>query len=145
MKLANYVIMLLTMMIILEFIGLPTGLSSILNSFGVNINSNTGQLISADIGNSTFWNWIFANTGILVLVSAFAAVIVGLFAKSFDTSLVIAPFIVSLASLMIGTFSGLISYAASIGQNWTIAIIVTIFIPIAAGFIMACLDEFAGR
>jgi uncharacterized membrane protein YczE len=146
MKLGNWVVMLLTMMIVLEFLGIPTGLSSTLSYFGVNINPVTSQLVSADIGNSSFWSYIFGEgLGILLILLGGGAIIVGLFAKSYDTSLVILPLITTIAGLFIGTFWSIIKYTQMLGQDWMTALIATIFIALGAGFIFSCVDYFAGR
>lgn len=145
MKLGEFVVMLLTMMTIMEFAGIPTGLSATLQNFGVVINTNTSQLISADIGNSSFWSSIFGSTGFLVLLAGGAAVIVGLFAKSYDTSLVVLPLIVSTGTLFISTFWAVIKYVQVIGQDWMTAMVSVIFIAVGAGFIWSCVDYFAGR
>jgi ABC-type transport system involved in cytochrome c biogenesis permease component len=137
--------MLTAMMIVLEFFGMPTGLSGVLNEFGININPTTHQLINADIENSTFFSWIFGNAGIFILISGEAAVIVGLFAKSYDTSLVVLPIIISVATLFASTSWFIIKYAQSIGQDWITMLIATIFIPIGIGFIWSCVSYFAGR
>jgi len=145
-KLGHFVVILLTMMVVLEFMGIPTGLSSTLEEFGITINSNTSQLISADIGNSSFWTSIFGdNTGKLILLIGGGAVIVGLFARGYDTSLVILPIVTTTAILFISTFWSIIKYTQVLGQDWMTALISTIFIALGAGFIWSCIDYFAGR
>lgn len=145
MKLGEMVVMLLTMMVVLEFIGIPTGISATLNSYGVNINPKTSELISADMGNSSIWHYIFGNTGILILLLGGGAVIVGLFAKSYDTSLVVLPLIITTATLFISTFSGIIEFTKTLGQAWMTALVSTIFIALGAAFIWSCIDYFTNR
>lgn len=144
-KLGEFVVILLTMMVVLEFIGIPTGLSSTLGNFGITINPETSELINADIGNSSFWSSIFGSTGFLIALIGGGAIIVGLFAKGYDPSLVILPIITSTAILFISTFWSVIKYTQEMGQGWMTALISTIFIALAAGFIWSCVDYFAGR
>jgi len=142
MKFGGWVVMLVTFVVFLEFLGIPTGLSIVLQSFGVNINSNTGDLVSFGLDGSTFWTTILAA---LLVISAGGAVIIGLFAKSYDTSLIIAPLIVAIAGIMIGIFGGTILYVVTLGQRWMTMLISTLFIALGVGFIMSCVDYFAGR
>ena len=145
MRLGEWLILLVGMMIVLEFFGIPTGLSGTLTQFGIDINPVTSELINADIENSSFFSWIFGNAGILILVSGGAAVIVGLFAKGYDTSLVILPLVISVGTLFASTSWFIIKYAQSINQDWITMLIATIFIPMGIGFIWSCVDYFAGR
>jgi hypothetical protein len=145
MRLGGWITMLLGMMIFLEFLAIPTGLSVVLQNFGVSINPNTAELVDADIENSTFFGWIFGNTGVLILLIGGGAVIVGLFAKSYDTSLIVLPILVSIATLFASTSWAIINHAQSLGQGWITALVATIFIPLGVGFIWACVDYFAGR
>lgn len=146
MKLGSFVVMFLCMVMFLEFVGVPTGASTILGSFGVNINSNTGALISADVEQSAFWGWIFGSgAGILVVLSLGGAVIVGLFAKTFDTSLVILPLIVSLGTLLSSTVWTIIKYMNTLGEPWATNIVALIMAGVGVAFVMSCVDYFAGR
>ena len=145
MKLGTFVVMFLVMVMFLEFVGVPTGASTILGTFGININSNN-ELTDIDSGNSTFWDWIFgAGAGILLIISAGGAVIIGLFAKSYDTSLVILPFIVSIGTLLSSTMFTIIKYMNGYGQAWATNIVAMVLVGVGIAFIMSCVDYFAGR
>jgi hypothetical protein len=145
MNLGSWLIMLTAMMIVLEFFGMPTGLSVVLDKFGIEINPITHQLVTADIEQSTFFSKIFTNTGILLLVTWGGAVIVGFFAKGYDTSLIILPLVISVGTLFASTSWFIIKYAQSLNQDWITMLIATIFIPMGVGFIWSCVDYFAGR
>lgn len=145
MKLGNWMVMIVAMVIFLEFMGIPTGLSVILNSFGININSTTGEVINAGLDNSSFWNSIFGISGVLILLASGGAVVVGLFAKSYDTSLIILPLIITIGGLFIITFGTIILYVKSLDVQWMTMLITTIFGTLGVGFIMSCVDYFAGR
>jgi hypothetical protein len=145
MKLGGWMVMIVSMIIFLEFMGIPTGLSVILNSFGITINSTSGELVNAGLDNSSFWNQIFGASGILILLAAGGAVVVGLFAKSYDTSLVILPLIVIIGGIFIVTFGTIILYVKALDIQWMTMLITTIFGALGVGFIMSCVDYFAGR
>ena len=146
MKMQEYVIMFITMIIFLEFAGVPTGFSATLEQFGINWNENTHQLVSADLENSGFWDEIFSSSsGILILLVGVGAIVVGLFAKSYDTSLIILPFVIYIGGLFTLTSWTIIKYAQTLGQNWITLLVATIFIPLGIGFILSCVDYFAGR
>ena len=156
MKLGQWVIMLLTMMVVLQFMGIPTGIESTLNTFGVNITAEDGQLVKADIGDSGFWKVLFADEafnilgisftgGILLILLGGGAIIVGLFARSYDVSLVILPLVVFVAGIFISTFWSVIKYVQDFGESWATGLIATIFIALGVGFVWACVDYFAGR
>ena len=148
MKLGIKITMLLTMMIFMEFVGVPTGLGQTLGYFGIEVNQETHELITADIESSSFWGWVLGNAGgILLTVSAGAAIIIGFFAKSYDTSLVILPLIVAVAGWMISTFWLLIKYVDTLptGADWMTKLVATIFFALGILFAWACVDYFAGR
>jgi len=142
MKLGGWMVMIVSMIIFLEFMGIPTGLSVILNSFGITINSASGELINAGLDNSSVWLQILT---VLTALSIGGAVIVGLFAKSYDTSLVILPLIVAIGGIFIVTFGAIILYVKALDIQWMTMLITTIFGALGVGFIMSCVDYFAGR
>ena len=145
MRLGDWVVMILAMIIFLEFVGIPTGASAVLENFGITINPTTSELTNSDMANSTFFGWVFGNAGILLVLLGGGAIVIGLFAKSYDTSLIILPLVVSIGTTLFLTFSAILVYAQSIGQPWITALVGTIFIPIGAGFVMSCVDYFSGR
>ena len=144
MKVWNYIFMFIAMMVFLEFVGLPTGLSGTLNYFNIQFNSETSQLITADLESSTLYNFIFGSTGILILLLTGGVVIVGFFTKSFNPELILLPFVTVVLVKFIGTAWAIIKYAQTTGQDWIIAIIATIFIPLGVGYIIATVEWFKG-
>jgi len=147
MKFGGWVVMLTVMIVFLTFIGLPTGLTSIINSVGININSTSAELISADVESSSLWDKIFGSTNgiIVLLIASGGAIVIGLFAKGYDVSLVIAPLIILVGGLFIGTFWGIIKFVSTFNQWWMTSIIVLVFSGLGIGFAIACVDYFAGR
>lgn len=143
----DYTIIFVTMALFMTFMGIPTGLTVILNQLGININPATLQFINISLGNSVFWNWIFTEGALAVLVSSgVGAIIVGFFARSYDSSLIILPIIISFAGLYISLFGITILYVVNtIQQAWATNLIVTVFGALGLGFIWSCVSYFAGR
>lgn len=144
MRIGEFCVVILTMIIFLEFIGISTGLTAITTNYGVEINDTTGELISADIENSTSYSYLFGLTGILVALGLSGAVVVGFFTKSFDTSLVILPLIVTTAGLFMKTSWTIISHVQELSQAWATNVITIIFVGIGVAFIWSCVDYFRG-
>jgi len=147
MKLGGWVVTLSAMILFLTLMGLPTGLDSIMTSIGVTTNSSTSEIVSADIEQSTIWSKIFGTTGILVLIigTGVGSVLIGLFGKGYDVSLVYAPFLVAIAGIFVSTFWGIIIYVKGFEQLWMTSIVTLIFGVLGLGFAMSCLDYFGGR
>lgn len=144
MKLGEFCVVLLVMIVFLQFMGIPTGLDAITTSYGIIIGD--GELTSADIGNSTSYLYIFgAVTGILILLAGAGAVVVGLFAKSYDTSLIILPLVIATGGLFIGTFWSVILHVQTLNQSWATNVVTIIMGGIGVAFIWSCVDYFAGR
>jgi len=137
-KIWGFTVMFLTMMLFLEFMGIPTGAGNTLQAFG--ITTEDSNLVSADFEQSELWNKIFIGNGILVAIGL-GTVVVGLFTRTYDTSLVIIPLILTLASWMIVAFASIMTIVSGETQ-WLIKIISLIFIGLGAAFIGACVDYF---
>lgn len=157
MKLGAWLVMLTVMILFLSMIGLNiAGLNPIREAVGVQINETTGEVINADIENSSFFGKLFGagtftlfgvefTAGILIALLGTGMIVIGLFAKGYDTSLIILPFVVFVAGLFISTFWSIISYVNDFHQSWMTSIITIIFVGLGIGFIMSCVDYFAGR
>ena len=142
MKLGGWVVMLLSMITFLTLLGIPpAGVGGILEKFGVGIDVDA-QDINADVENSTFWTWAI---GALTLLGVGGTILIGLFGKGYDPSLIYAPIIVLIAGLFISSFWAVISMVASYHQFWMTSIVTLIFVGLGGGFIMSCLDYFGGR
>ena len=147
MKTWNYIIIMVTMIIFMQFTGIDTGSSDTLKVINVSIDNQTGTLNSYDVQESSLWSKIFgaAGVGILVgLVGAVGAVIAGLLGKSFNENLIILPLITAVLAQFIAVGINLITYANSLGEGWLTAIIATIFIPLIVGFALSLVEFFRG-
>ncbi len=146
MKLGGYMIMIVTMIMFLQFIGIPTGAQTILKYVGVEINDQSGYLNNADLESSSFFDKIFNNlTGILFIIGAAGVVIIGLFGRGYDTSLVIVGLVIAVGSAFASTFWTIIKFMQGFGVQWATNIVALIFVGVGLGFIIACVDYFAGR
>ncbi|HDK42076.1 MAG TPA: hypothetical protein ENG87_01750 [Candidatus Pacearchaeota archaeon] len=147
MKLGAWLVMLTVMIMFITTMGINTGLNPILTKLGVTINSDTSQLQTADLESSTFWDKLFnSNTGFLIVLAGGAVIVtIGLFARGYDTSLILLPFVIFVSGLYIKTFWSLISFTLDFNQWWLTSIVGIIFTGLGVGFIMANVDYFGGR
>ena len=144
MRLQGWVVMLVGLILFLTLMGFPTGLESIVGKLGVSINATNGDFI-ANAEASTLWNDVFNTGGFLVALTLTVGVIViGLFAKGYDPSLIYAGICVMVGFMFIGTFWGVMSMVGGYEQWWLTAIIGFIFTTLSFGFIMALIDYFGG-
>lgn len=133
MKLGSWLIMITGMIIFLTILGIDSGLVYILEQLGL---TSGGDLMS-----SNFYTTMFAALAVI----GSGAVVVGLFAKSYDTSLVILPFILFILGLFTKTFFSIINLVGTYDQLWMTSIVLVIFGSLGVGFIMSCVDYFVGR
>lgn len=146
MKLGGYMVMITTLIAILTLVGIDTGVNSVLEYVGININADTSTINSVDAESSSFWDSIFEATGVLLLLGvAGGAILIGLFGKGYDVSLVIAPFIIAIGGAFVLSFTKVFLLVNGFGIWWMTAITGIIFGGLMVGFIMSCLDYFAGR
>ena len=147
MKVWNYMFIMLTMMIFLSFIGMaPTGSQAILGNMSVVVNSTTGELVESDLASSSWSDYLFnPTTGKLLLIVIAGAVIVGFFSKQFDWRLVLIGFFTSFVAQFISMGWSMIQVAKdTVGGEWLIPIIATIFLPLTAMFIFSVIEWFGG-
>jgi len=144
MKLQGWVVMLVGMMVFLTLVGFPTPFTDTLGELGITINTTAGNF-TADAESSTVWGDIFDTGGLLIALTVTAGlVIIGLFGRGYDPSLVYAGICGLIGFTFIGTFWGLIQYVGSYNQWWLTSMVGLIFGTLAFGFIMAVIDYFGG-
>jgi hypothetical protein len=146
MKVWNYMMIMLTMMLFLAFVGFPIAAgNSILATIGIQVNSTTGTLVTGDVGNSQWYDNLFnPTTGLLLVVGISGAVIVGFFTKQFDWKLVVVGFLISFVAQFAAVGLSIVQLAVTTGQDWLVAIVATIFLPLTAMFIFSIVEWFAG-
>jgi len=144
MKVWNYMMIMLTLMVFLSFMGFATDSSdTILNMVGISINSSTGTLVSGDVGNSNWFDNLFNPVnGLIVLAGIGTAVIVGLFTRQFEWKLVLLAFFTSFVVKFVAVGLSVVSLAE--GETWLVGVIATIFLPLTAMFIFSIVEWFGG-
>src|SRR3990167_612617 len=130
-KVFTYVILCTGMMLIMNLMGVPTAVDSILAYLGITI---TGQTIFLPQ----------FPTGFLAILasSAVGGIIIGTLTRSSPESFLIAPFVVLLA-VFIGTFASIINYAGGFG-DWTSKVVLVLMVPVAIGYGIALIDYWRG-
>ena len=139
MKLGEWTVVLITMIVFLELMGITTGLG-ILTDFGISITD--GTFSGGDLEGAAFWALVL---GILSTVGVGSAVLIGYFTKSYDTSIVIAPMIVSVVAIFASTFFSIMSIPEIAEVIWIKNIISILFVGMGVAFLWSALDYFAGR
>lgn len=139
MKLGEWNVFIITMIIFLELVGVPTGLG-ILSDFGISVTN--GTFSGGDLEGAYFWALLL---GILSTVGIGSAVIIGFFTKSYDTSIVIAPMIVAVVGLFGSTFFAIMTMDAIVDVSWIKNIVSLLFTGMGVAFIWSAIDYFAGR
>ena len=96
MKVWNYVIISLSIILLLSFMGFNTGgTSQILGIAGFNYTTSNQSIDSIDVQQSYFYSFLFGNLGILTVIAVAGGVLIsGLFARYSLENLIILPFII---------------------------------------------------
>lgn len=146
MKVWNYMIIMLTMMVFLTFVGLaPSGTQNILQTVGININQTTSELISGDVVNSNWFDILFNGlTGLIVVAGFSTAIIVGLFTRQFEWKLVLVGFFTGFVVLFVSFGWSIVQLARTTGENWLTAVAATIFLPLTVMFVFSIVEWFGG-
>ena len=140
MKVWNYIIIMLTMVIFLTFTGFTPSASPTSNlSIGFNVTSETNP-VSVDFQNSSWYQSMI----LALIAGSVGAVAIGLFTKQFEWKLVILTPMLALAGLFISVGWSIVQLAISTGEGWLVAVIATIFIPFMVGFGISVMEWFAG-
>lgn len=151
MKLGAWLVMLTVMMFFLALVGINiTGLSPILQDMGLTINITSDATSSSSVADfnvktSSFWNFLFNTTTGVLIILAGTAVIVGMFARGYDTSLVLLPIIMFVGTLYVSTFWSVIQYVQGFNLLWMSAVTVLIMGGLLVGFFWSLFDYFGAR
>jgi len=146
MKVWNYMMIMLTMMVFLYFLGFqPAGTQTILSETGIQINSTTGELIEGDISDSDWYRKLFnATDGLIFLIGIGSAIIIGFITKTFDWKIALIPFFSLFVAKFIGFGWSIVDLARSTGETWLVGIIATVFLPMTVMFIFSLIEWFGG-
>ena len=131
MKVWNYMMIMLTMMMFLYFLGFqPAGTATVLADTGVVINSTTGELIEGDVSGSLWYARLFNSTdGIIFLIGIGTAILIGFLTKTFDWKIVLIPFFSIFVTKFVSFGWSIVNLARDTGETWLIAIIATVVLP----------------
>ena len=146
MKVWSYMSIMLTMMVFLFFLGYsPSGVDTTLEDAGIIINETTGELIKGDISDSDWADDLFNLTdGLLVLAGLGAALIVGLYTRTFEWKIVLLGFFTVFVKKFLSFGWAIVQLAQSTGEGWLVAIVATIFLPLTAMFVFSIVEWFGG-
>jgi hypothetical protein len=144
MKVWNYMVIMLGMMIFLFFLGFPlTGSSETLEDIGIHINSTETGESYVDISSSNWFEKLFDKfDGIIAVLALGGAVIVGLFGKTLDWKIVLGvPFF----SLFLIKFVRVAwAVVEMTDETWLKAVFITIFGTLGGGFVISLVEWFGG-
>lgn len=146
MKVWSYVIICMTLILMLQFAGLKTGLTPLGQLFKLTFNENN-EITGFDVTFSEFFSYLFSE-GIGSLLGILAGLGVGIaasfFIKGQAENFIILPFITTVLALFIQTFISVMVSVISEGVGWAAAIVSLIFVPLTIGYIVALLEFFRG-
>lgn len=137
MKIWNYIFITVTLLMVMQFFGFPTGLQGIFNFLGVGFNTDN-SLNTVSVSGSGLDNYFFLGTGGFLAAIAATGVGIGLFALGKGDIAIKA----SIATAIFTTFAVNIifplKYALELGISaWVISILAVLFIPLTIGFFIA--------
>lgn len=141
MKLAAWTVLLIGMITFLTLMGLPTGLTSTLEKFG--LYTTNGEITEVNIEGSSMWDYILGLEGILAGFALSSAIIAGLYWKTGDTNLLAIPGMIFIGQLLMALFYPTIKLVS--GTPWATAIVSLVFVTLSGGFIVSLYDYFLGR
>jgi len=143
MKLWRYIILITTIIILFEILGINiTGLTTLLGVFGI---TQVAGVWSFNFGLSSFTNSVFGvAAGILLGVGAVGTIIAGFYARSVSENYIILPFIVGTLFLFTAAFTNIIKWALTIPNQVVGIPIFIIFGVLAVGYIVALVEFFRG-
>jgi hypothetical protein len=150
-KVWTYVVMSMGMIMLLQFAGIDTGMSSqLFNLTGVNFDGS--NLENTTTSASGMFSALFdlageviAGGGILGKLAAGGAVIaIGFFSRGRLENIILLPFITGTLVLFISAMVSITNHAISLGVPWIAAVIAMVFVPFTVGFIVALAEFFRG-
>lgn len=163
MRVYNYTFIMITMMLFLTFFGIlgeESAFGSIFTLIGFNSdtvsegNQTVLRIQNVSISTSAVYDALFnededggsSPTGLLIALGvALGSMGVGLFGiRASLENIIILPFITGTLTLFILSMASLMNYAIGTFPGWATAVIIIVFIPFTAGYILSLLDYFRG-
>ena len=142
----KYVILATTMMLVLTFLGFQTGFTDLLTKVGFSYNESSGQILYVDIVASPLYQKLFGTTaGILALVGlTVTTIVIGFTTKVKTENILLLPFITVILVSFVSTFVSIMQSMVGTAPGWISAVVVTIFLPLTIGFVVALAEWFKG-
>jgi len=132
-KVFTYAILSVGMMLIMNIMGIPTGVTTILSWVGLADPSQS-------IDTSLFFTAIIA----VFTATAVTGIIIGTLTRSSPESYIIAPLVAGLV-VFVGTFTSIINYSkASTGADWAYYVVLVILAPVAIGYGISLISYWRG-
>jgi len=153
-KLTNYMMMLVGLVLLLTFAGIPTGTHKLLEKFNVlsapeSIGTPPDEGITFSLTNLkslSFFQWMILGTGALGLL---AAITIGFITKSSGKDYIIGIMVCLIGLYFVGEFTGIIVYVNGLYKeidawSWVSNIITIVYGMLTIGFIMSIIDFWHG-
>lgn len=144
MNVWNYTFIAITMMIFMQFAGVPTGLNSIFEFAGVTFEADN-SLSRFDFQISNFWDYIFNDTTGLLATLLGTGVAVGLFVSGRADIAIFAGIASAVFVLFLPVLTFFVNYAITNEFSaWATGILAMIFIPLTIGYVTALFKYIGG-
>ena len=131
-KVFTYAILSVGMMLIMNLMGIPTGVTTILSWIGL---ANPNQAIDTSLFFTAILG-VFAATAI-------TGIIIGTFTNASPESYLVAPLAAGLI-VFVGTFTEIINTSAARGQDWAYYATLVILAPVAIGYGISLISYWRG-
>ena len=142
MKVWTYTIIALTMILVFQFAGFPTGLSPAFEFMGLNFSSTTYELTGANVGISDFWVYLFE---VLLATVLTTLVAVGLVLSGRYDILISATFASAVLFMFVPAILFPVTYALQNGYPvWITSILTIIFGVLTIGYFIALVEYIKG-
>lgn len=150
MKVWNYIFLIITMMLVFQFAGLPSALNSVFGFLNVGFDENN-QLNQTGVATSSFKQYLqpdnlFDSSGAGFFATLIGAgLALGLIVSGRSDIAIKAAFATAIFISFIPTIYFPITYALTIGASgWVTATMALIFIPFSVLFLVSLVEWVAG-
>lgn len=135
MKIFNYTILMVVLILFLKFAGIPIGGQAFLNAIGFDVAASSMK-------SATFYTGIFGAAGILLAIGV--GIAVGFLTKSKPENYIILPLIVGSLEFFVVALTSIIDYSLTNFAGWVSSIIILIFAPLVVGYVLSLVEFFRG-
>lgn len=144
MNIWNYTFIAITMMLFMQFAGVPTGVDNLFGFFGIEFNADN-SLKGFDFGISNFWEYVFNDSTGLLAGLLGIGISAGLFATGRADIAIYAGMASAVLILFLPSMVFFVSYPlAHSFSAWATGILAMIFIPFTVGYVIALFRYIGG-